>query len=68
MTKLSNTDYDLYLTDVVLRALAQYQETGIAKIAVHPHVDAVIVVNMLDQLIYEYPEAEKIEVELCSIQ
>lgn len=68
MKKISKNEYDLYLTEVVLRALAKYQEIGIANIAVHTHVDAVIVVNMLDQLIYEYPEAEKIEVELCSIQ
>jgi hypothetical protein len=68
MRKIRKTEYDLYLSGLVFEALETMRKKGMSTVHVHTHMDAVVITNMLDDLTGDYPEARKIDIELCQIQ
>ena len=67
MIKIQKRDYDLYLTNELMKAIDSLKKKGNSKVYVHDKIDAVRVLSMIDELSWDYPEAMFIEVELCRI-
>ena len=67
MIKIQKRDYDLYLTNELMKAINSLKKKGNSKVYVHDKIDAVRVLSMIDELSWDYPEAMFIEVELCRI-
>tara|TARA_X000001036_G_scaffold380617_1_gene372114 strand:+ start:498 stop:704 length:207 start_codon:yes stop_codon:yes gene_type:complete len=67
MIKIQKRDYDLYLTNELMKAIDSLKKKGNSKVYVHDKIDAVRILSMIDELSWDYPEAMFIEVELCRI-
>ena len=67
MIKILKRDYDLYLTNELMKAIDSLKKKGNSKVYVHDKIDAVRILSMIDELSWDYPEAMFIEVELCRI-
>lgn len=67
MTKVLKNEYDLYLTNELMKAIDRLKKKGNSKVHVHNKIDAVRMLSMIDELCWDYPEAMFIEVELCRI-
>ena len=67
MTKVLKNEYDLYLTNELMKAIERLKKKGNSKVHVHNKIDAVRMLSMIDELCWDYPEAMFIEVELCRI-
>jgi hypothetical protein len=67
MIKVLKNEYDLYLTNELMKAIERLKKKGNSKVHVHNKIDAVRMLSMIDELCWDYPEAMFIEVELCRI-
>jgi hypothetical protein len=67
MIKVLKHEYDLYLTNELMKAIERLKKKGNSKVHVHNKIDAVRMLSMIDELSWDYPEAMFIEVELCRI-
>lgn len=68
MKKISLKKYSVYLNDLVLAAVLKAEhERKTTTIAVHTIDDLVLVTGALNELRYDFPDAELVGVELLSI-
>lgn len=68
MKKISLKKYSLYLNELVLTAvLKAEQDRKTTTIAVHTVADLVLVTGTLNELRYDFPDADLVGVELLSI-
>jgi|TARA_R110000765_G_scaffold26358_6_gene64429 hypothetical protein len=68
MKKLTTKTYSAYLSELVLTAVLKAEhEHIITVIPVHNVTDLVAVTGALNELRFDFPDADKVDVELLSI-